>query len=81
MYGNLKSKLEVRLEAARLAVMVKGITESDVIEVSNKIADFIIGDADLPEAPSLEDPTDKLTKLFADIHKNTPAISPESKTE
>lgn len=81
MYGNLKSKLEVRMEAARLAVMVKCITESDIIEVSKRIADFIIGDAELPEAPSLDDPTDKLTKLFADMQKNNPTISPEPNTK
>lgn len=46
----MNSKIEARNEAVRLAVNVRGVTKDNLIEVSEKIMKFIIGDAELPEA-------------------------------
>ncbi len=45
----MNSKIEAKIEAVKLAINVEGVTSDNIIEVSAKIADFIIGDAVLPE--------------------------------
>ena len=46
----MNSKIELRNEAVRLALNVEGVTADNVIAVSEKIANFILGDSQLPEA-------------------------------
>lgn len=46
----MNSKIDARNEAVRLAVNVAGVTKDNIIDVSEKIMKFIIGDAELPEA-------------------------------
>jgi len=55
MYGNNESKLSIRLEAVRLATTLKDVTAENVLEVSGKIADFIIGEANIPETDDKKD--------------------------
>lgn len=45
----MNSKIEARIEAVKLALNVEGVTSENIIEVSAKIADFIIGDAVLSD--------------------------------
>ncbi|MDE5986832.1 MAG: hypothetical protein K2H16_06070 [Prevotella sp.] len=45
----MNSKIEARIEAVKLAVNVKGVTDKNVIAVSEEIAKYILGDAELPE--------------------------------
>lgn len=44
----MNSKIEARIEAVKLALNVEGVTSENVIDVSTKIAAFIIGNAELP---------------------------------
>ena len=46
----MNSKLDLRLESAKLAVMVDGITPENVISLSKEIEKYVMGEADLPEA-------------------------------
>jgi len=55
MYGNNESKLSIRLEAVRLATTLKDVTAENVLEVSGKIADFIVGEANIPETDDKKD--------------------------
>lgn len=45
----MNSKLEVRNEAVRLALNIEGVTSENLIEISDKIAKFILGDSGMPE--------------------------------
>lgn len=45
----MNSKIELRIEAVKLAVNVEGVTPENIIEVSEKIFTFLQGDAILPE--------------------------------
>lgn len=45
----MNSKIEARIEAVKLALNVEGVTSENIIDVSEKIADFIIGSADLAD--------------------------------
>lgn len=45
----MNSKIEARIEAVKLALNVEGVTSENIIEVSTKLADFIIGNAELPD--------------------------------
>lgn len=44
----MNSKLEVRIEAVKLAINVEGVTSENVVETSEAIAKFILGDTELP---------------------------------
>lgn len=57
----MNSKIEVRIEAVKLAVNVEGVTDKNVIAVSEEIAKYIIGDISLPEA---YDPTENQSNLL-----------------
>lgn len=46
----MNSKIEARTEAVKLALNVEGVTSENIIEVSEKITAFIIGNAELPES-------------------------------
>ncbi len=43
------SKIDIRVEAARMAVALKDTTTENVVSVAKEIATFIQGDAELPE--------------------------------
>lgn len=45
----MNSKLEVRFEAAKLAVMVEGVNPSNVVDVAKEIEIYILSGVDLPE--------------------------------
>lgn len=45
----MDSKIEIRFEAARIAASLAGTTKEDFKDVAQNIADFIIGDAEVPE--------------------------------
>ena len=51
----MNSKIEARIEAVKLALNVEGVTSENIIEVSEKIAIFIIGNAELPDKDPSED--------------------------
>lgn len=57
----MNSKIELRIEAVKLAVNVEGVTDKNVIAVSEEIARYIIGDVVLPE---VYDPTENQSNLL-----------------
>lgn len=57
----MNSKIELRIEAVKLAVNVEGVTDKNVIAVSEEIAKYIIGDVALPE---VYDPTENQSNLL-----------------
>lgn len=46
---NMNSKIEVRAEAVRLAVMVEGANPDNVVELSKKIGDFLLDGVEIPD--------------------------------
>lgn len=46
----MKSKLELRIEAVKLAINVEGVTSENIVETSKSIAEFVLGTAELPES-------------------------------
>ena len=66
MYQN--SKLDVRLEAARLAVSLKDVTARNVVVAARAIEKYITGDTELPE---VYDP-DTYMELFKKMLESTP---------
>ncbi len=56
----MNSKVEIRLEAVRNAVMVENITPSEIIPLAREIEHFIIGDADFPEQYNSNDYLEKM---------------------
>lgn len=58
----MSSKIELRIEAVKLAVNVEGVTDKNVIAISEEIARYILGDAELPE---VYDPTESQNKILA----------------
>lgn len=64
----MNSKIEARIEAVKLALNVEGVTSENIIEVSEKIADFIIGSAELPDNYDSNAMTKELmAKAFANL--------------
>lgn len=45
----MNSKIEVKIEAVKLAINVEGVTSENIVETSEAIAKFILGDAELPD--------------------------------
>lgn len=45
----MNSKIEVRIEAVKLAINVEGVTSDNIVETSEAIAKFILSDAELPD--------------------------------
>ena len=67
MFGTMKSKIEVRkfaIEQAHLS-MIKGDSDKSIVEVAKEIADFVLGDAALPEYVNDEDTLTALTKIIS----------------
>ncbi|MEZ3418326.1 MAG: hypothetical protein K1V99_03015 [Bacteroidales bacterium] len=68
----MNSKIEVRTEAVRLALNVEGVGPENVIEVSEKITAFILGDTELPEQNG---PSDMMNKLAEALSGRTGTVS------
>ena len=66
----MNSKLDLRLESAKLAVMVDGVTPENVISLSKEIEKYVIGEAELPESydpnEMLKNSMEMLNKRFTD---------------
>lgn len=75
----MNSKIEARIEAVKLALNVEGVTSENIIEVSDKIATFIIGDAELPDKDPSEDMQKRMMDMVAGAYNNLSA--PKESTE
>ena len=64
----MNSKLELRIEAVRIAVNVDGVTDKNVIAVSEEIAKYILGDAELPEVYDPTELQDKMLKMMSNLN-------------
>lgn len=62
----MNSKLDLRLEAARLAAMVDGITPERIVPTAKEIEAYVLGNAELPEA---YDANELLAKSMAILNK------------
>lgn len=51
----MDSKIEIRFEAAKIAASVSGTTKENFRDVAQNIADFIIGDVEVPEYKDKDD--------------------------
>ncbi len=71
--NKMNSKIEARIEAVKLALNVEGVTSDNIIDVSTKIAYFILGDANLPDN---NDPNTFMTDIMERLAPN-PAIEAE----
>lgn len=60
----MNSKLELRIEAVKLAVNVEGVTSENVIETAEKIEAYILGDTELPEWVDPNAQIKELTEKF-----------------
>lgn len=71
----MDSKFDLRLESARLAVMVDNIRKEDVIPMAKEIEKYILGDNELPEM------TDKnlMLEMAARLFKERPDINETEK--
>lgn len=72
----MNSKLDLRLEAARLAAMVDGITPERIVPTAKEIEAYVLGDAELPET---YDANELLAKSMSVL--NNVGFGYESKTE
>lgn len=70
----MNSKIEARIEAVKLALNVEGVTSENIIEVSGKIADFIVGNSELPDT---YDSNGYLKDMVAKMTAPNPAIEAE----
>lgn len=69
----MNSKIEARIEAVKLALNVEGVTSDNIIEVSEKIANFVIGSSELPDN---NDPNAFMKDIMERLAPN-PAIEAE----
>lgn len=86
MYGEIKSKLEVRQFAVQQANFVlakhESVTVETFIEAAKAIEAYVIGAAELPETPSTENEYLKtLTALLEKSQNTKPAVVYENKSE
>ena len=79
----MNSKIEARIEAVKLALNVEGVTSENIIEVSKKIASFIIGEAELPDKDPSEDMQKRMMDMVTGAYKNlsTPKVSTETPSD
>lgn len=61
----MNSKFELRIEAARLAVNVEGVTPENVISVAKEIETYILGESVLPEQYDANDNLKKMSELIS----------------
>lgn len=74
----MNSKIDARIEAVKLALNVEGVTAENIIEVSKKIADFVIGSAELPDKDPAEDMQKRMMDMLADASKRLQPTVPNS---
>lgn len=60
----MNSKLDLRIEAVKIAVNVEGVTPENVIETAKAIEDYIIGDIELPEWIDAQSQWKELSEKF-----------------
>lgn len=79
----MNSKIEARIEAVKLALNVEGVTSENLIEVSEKIASFIIGNAELPDKDPSEDMQKRMMDMVTGAYNNlsTPKVSAETPSD
>lgn len=79
----MNSKIEARIEAVKLALNVEGVTSENIIEVSKKIASFIIGEAELPDKDPSEDMQKRMMDMVTGAYNNlsTPKVSTETPSD
>lgn len=67
MFGQTKSKVDVRMFAITQATLLKDTIKEgkSVLEFAKEIADFVLGDAELPEYVSDDDTLATLTKIVS----------------
>lgn len=65
MYQN--SKIEARCEAVRLATAIKDVTSENILEISKRIEDYIVGGIDLPE---VYDPNTYIKELMEKVSES-----------
>lgn len=63
----MNSKIELRIEAVKLASNLEGVTNENVIAVSEEIARYILGDAELPEVYDPTEYQDKILKMMTEM--------------
>lgn len=79
----MNSKIEARIEAVKLALNVEGVTSENIIEVSEKIATFIIGNAELPDKDPSEDMQKRMMDMVTGAYNNlsTSKVSAETPSD
>ncbi len=79
----MNSKIEARIDAVKLALNVEGVTSENIIEVSEKIASFIIGEAELPDKDPSEDMQKRMMDMVTGAYNNlsTPKESTETSSD
>lgn len=83
MFGQTKSKVDVRMFAITQATLLKDTIKDgkSVLEFAKEIADFVLGDAELPEYVNDEDTLTALTKIVsgnAKIYTNEKPAEPHT---
>lgn len=61
----MNSKIEVKIEAVKLAINVEGVTSENIVETSEAIAKFILGDAELPDTYDSNSTMKELMERFS----------------
>ncbi len=65
-----RSKVDLRLEAARIASTCKDVDSNNIVDVANSIYSFVIGNADVPEiVPDMMAMFKELTEKMAEQSK------------
>ncbi len=77
----MNSKIEARIEAVKLALNVEGVTSENIIEVSEKIAIFIIGNTELPDKDPSEDMQKRMMDMVTGAYNNLSAPKTETPSD
>ena len=72
----MNSKLELRIEAVKLAINVEGVTSENIVGASEAIAKFILGDAELSDT---HDGNALYKEMMAKLTPPTNPVSNENK--
>lgn len=67
----MNSKLDLRIEAVKIAVNVEGVTSENVIETAVKIEEYILGGVELPEFYDTNAQIKEITEKFANLTQVT----------
>lgn len=71
MFGQTKSKVDVRMFAITQATLLKDTIKDDksVLDFAKQISDFVLGDADMPEYVSDDDAIGAFSKMLKESTK------------